>query len=79
MNKIWGYVSAFFIGAFLAALAVFKMLAQYINNDEITIKRQVQKNRKSNENVQEHNSSINNAGKRKRLKTILKKKKNGNN
>ena len=63
--EIWKYAAMFFMGTTLISILIMIILAQRVSNNEIKIRRQVQRNKNSNGNEQEYNSSISRREKRK--------------
>lgn len=75
--KIWTYIALFFGGFAIAEFIVILLFRNKIGDDnEINIKKQVQKNRRSSNNKQEYNSELNNKRDKKGIFKRLKHKKN---
>jgi len=75
MKEFWMYTAIFFAGSTaILTLIVFAQMKRMGN--EITIRKQVQRNRRSPNNNQEYQASQENQNKKKRKLFNLKRKKN---
>ena len=77
---VWKTIALITMGFAIAELIVILLFRNQLgDSNEINIKRQVQKNRRSQNNKQEYNSEIDNKQDKKGIFKRLKKRKNGSN
>jgi len=74
--ETWKYIALIFIGISIAEFIVILLFRNKISTNEINIKRQVQRNRKSPNNKQEYNSEIKSEPQKRGLFKRLKNRKN---